>query len=162
MNLSAPLARALLLAASIGLTVPVLAQTPRPGTAPKKQETAEEEPKVIGVARAFRGGLLGLAVEGNAFVLRFYDAEKKPVPVTAARATARWDPLNASGLERTVLNPVPDGTALRSPTVVRPPHLFVTWITVISPEGEALGTVGFDMRELRQDQGAAQPQSNYR
>jgi hypothetical protein len=148
MKLSAPLAKTLLMAASIGLVVPVLAQTPRPANPPAKGTGTEEEPEVIGVVRPWAGGLMGLAVEGNAFVLRFYDAEKKPVPPAAARATVRWDPTNKAGQQRAVLNPGgPD--SLRSPSVVRPPLAFAAFITLLDAEGNSLGGHSFDLRELK-------------
>ena len=42
-----------------------------------QQPTEEEAPKVKGVeAQRANGAFLGLAVEGNSFVLRFYDKDK--------------------------------------------------------------------------------------
>lgn len=148
MKLFPRLVRSLLMAASVGLVVPLAAQTygSRPGQAPQKG--AEEEPAVAGVEREWNGGWLGLAIEQNAFVLRFYDAEKKPVAPAAARAAVRWDPIGRAGTDRAVMNPgmIPD--ALRSPSTVRLPHLFIAWVTLLDAEGTALGAVSFDLREL--------------
>lgn len=147
MTLSGPFLKTLLMAASIGMVVPVRAQTVRTG--PRTQQDADAEAQVVGVERAWAGGLLGLAIEGNAFVLRFYDADKQPVAPAAARAAVRWDPIGKAGTERTVLNPANGG--LRSPSVVRPPHLFVAWVTLLDDEGHALATHAFDLRELKRD-----------
>lgn len=147
MTLSRPFLKTLLMAASIGMVVPVRAQSARPGPRQVQGQDAEEEAQVVGVERAWVGGLLGLAIEGNAFVLRFYDADKKPVPVAAARAAVRWDPIGRGGTERAVMNLA--GDTLRSPTIVRPPHLFIAWVTLLDDEGNAVAIHAFDMRELR-------------
>jgi hypothetical protein len=148
MKFSAPLAKSLLMAASIGLVVPIMAQTPKPGRSEGRGKAGEEKPEVKGVERAWAGGVLGLAVESNAFVLRFYNEDKKPVPAAATRAAIRWDPVGKAGTERTVLNPSGD-MELRSPTVVRPPHLFFAYATLLDEEGNATATVTFDLRELQ-------------
>ena len=148
MTLSGPFLKTLLMAASIGMVGPVRAQTARPGPRQEQAPGAEEEAQVAGVERAWAGGVMGLAIEGNAFVLRFYDAEKKPAPLGAARAAVRWDPIGRAGTNRTVLNPVADG--LRSPSVVRPPHLFIAWVTLLDEDGKAIAVQPFDMRELRE------------
>ena len=147
MTLSSPFLKTLLMAASIGMVVPVRAQTARPGL--RQEQGAGDEAQVTGVERPWAGGVLGLAVEGNSFVLRFYDAEKKPVPVAAARAAVRWDPVGKGGTERAVMNPA--GDALRSPSLVRPPHVFTAWVTLLDEDGNAIGTHPFDLRELKRD-----------
>lgn len=81
------------------------------------------------------GTFLGLTLEDHKFKLSFYDEKKKPMPVDVARATARWDPKNKSGLERTVLNPGADGMALDAPKFVRPPYNFKIYLLLIK-EGE--------------------------
>ncbi|HEX2100370.1 MAG TPA: hypothetical protein VHF69_06895 [Candidatus Synoicihabitans sp.] len=141
MKLSAPLVKSLLMAASIGLVVPIVAQTPRP----TRPEQEVDEPEMKGVPAPWGGGTLALAIESNAFVLRFYDAEKKPKPVPAARSTVRWDSPQKAGVQRTVLNPE-GAEALRSPALVRPPYAFTAHITLLSAEGDSLGVVPFDMR----------------
>jgi hypothetical protein len=147
MKINAALARTLLMAASIGMVVPLRAQTTpktKPAPAPKQQtppaaadakkkapdkgkaapapETTEPEPVIAGstITRA-DGTFLGLSLEGGNFKLSFYDAKKKPVQANVARAAARWDPVTTAGQERVVLNPIGDGTALSGPKQVRPP-----------------------------------------
>jgi hypothetical protein len=144
----APLAKSLLMAASIGLVVPVLAQRPaanRSASAGSGQ-VAEEEPAIVGVEAKWAQGLLGLAVEGNAFVLRFYDKDKKPVPVPVARAAARWSTVTKARNERVILNQA--GEALRSPAVVRAPLTFVVHLTLLDEAGDVLGMASFDLRGL--------------
>lgn len=119
--------------------------------AEQKTETEEEEeaPQVEGVEVAREeGGFLGLAIDGQSYVLRFYDAEKQAIEPDVARATARWKTPGKSGRQHTVLNPA--GSALRSPAVVRPPHVFRAYITLLSEEGEMVEGHYFDLRLLNQ------------
>lgn len=153
------------MAAFLGFLHPLGAQTARPGYGQEqpggqkqpggKEQPGEteEEPTVEGVAREWNGGWLGLAIEENAFVLRFYDADKKSVSPAAARAAVRWDPIGRAGTDRTILNPGMAPDALRSPSVVRPPHLFVAWVTLFDEAGAVIDTLSFDFRELRDDTG---------
>lgn len=106
-----------------------------------------KESQLVGVERALDDETyMGLAIEGNALVLRFYDEEKQLTEPEAERASAWWKPVNRSGRERVVLNPSGDG--LRSPPKVHPPYVFYVMVTLIDDEGEAIGTHRFDMSEL--------------
>jgi hypothetical protein len=113
-----------------------------------QNDTAEEtEPEIVGVEMQRNDGrFLGLAVEGNAFVIRFYDADKKEEPIDVARATARWSSRQKAGQQRTVLNP--NGGVLRSPAIVRPPLVFNVFVSFISNEGEVSESFNFNLREL--------------
>ena len=107
----------------------------------------EEEPRVAGVEAARANGqFLGLAVEGNAFVLRFYDKEKAEIKPDAIRATVRWDSPQKAGKQRSVL--AADGNVLRSPPVVRPPLSFIAFITLIGPDEKAMDSFAFNLRTL--------------
>ena len=112
------------------------------------QQPAEEDaPKVVGVeAQRANGGFLGLAVEGNAFVLRFYDKEKSETTVDVYRAVARWSSPQKAGTQRAILNS--NGKALTSPPVVRPPLAFNAFIVLLSEGGEAIETLNFNLRTL--------------
>ena len=111
------------------------------------QADEAEKPEVKGVEmQRADGSYLGLAVEGNAFVIRFYDAEKKDAPVDVERATARWSAVQKAGQQRTVLNP--SGSALISPAVVRPPLVFNVFVSFISTEGEVTESFNFNLRTL--------------
>ncbi len=121
-------------------------------------DVAELESQVVGVERARDDGTyMGLAVEGNALVLRFYDEEKQLMDPSVARASAWWKPVNVGGRERVVLNPSGDG--LRSPARVRPPLVFSVMLTLIDDEGESAGSYQFAMREL-QEASPASPASS--
>ena len=112
-----------------------------------QSDTTEEEAKIIGVEmQRSDGRYLGLAVEGNAFVIRFYDKDKKEEPVDVVRATARWSSPQKAGQQRTILNPA--GNTLRSPPVVRPPLVFNAFIAFISEEGEVSESYSFNLRLL--------------
>ncbi len=121
---------------------------PLTALAQSKQGDGEaEEPTVKGIEQPRSGGgFLGLDIEGTAFVLRFYDDEKKEIAPDAVRALARWNPPRKAGQERTVL--VASGGALRSPAVVRPPHAFVVYLTLIGPDENVLESAAFNMRNL--------------
>lgn len=150
MKPNAALAKTILLAASIGMTVPLVVPGARAQSRPgRPMQATDEEPKVVGIEVARdNGGFLGVAVEGLALVVRFYDEERKPVPADVARATVWWDPVNKAGKERTVLNPSPDGLSLRSPAKLRPPYVYDVVVTFLSAEGEALKTHFVDLKQL--------------
>jgi len=113
-------------------------------------DDAEEEGEVVGVeVERGDGTYMGLAIEGNALVLRFYDEEEMEIEPDVPRASAWWKPVNVGGRERVVLNP--SGNALRSPPKVRPPHVFFVMLTLIDDEGGSAGTYRFDMKELMDD-----------
>jgi hypothetical protein len=154
MKLNSALAKSLLMAASIGIVVPLCAQTapkkpaPNAGTAkPAPAPVAEEEePKLPGsVISRPGGGFLSLTVEGLHFKLSFYDAKKKPVAVDAVRAITRWDPVNKAGEERSILNPAGE-SALVGNVAVRPPYVFKVFITLIGPDDKVIESHVVDFR----------------
>jgi hypothetical protein len=117
---------------------------------PSDVVSAEEEPEVIGIERPRAGGgFLGLNIEGNALVVRFYDEEKKEIPADAARGTARWNNPQKAGQQRTVL--ASSGSLLRSPPTVRPPHVFVVYLSLFTAEGEVIESHAFNTRELKKN-----------
>ncbi|WP_138223225.1 hypothetical protein [Nibricoccus aquaticus] len=150
MKFNAGLAKSLLMAASIGMVVPLVAQTAPKKTAPKggaakpapaPEAAAEEEAEIVlpgSVIARSGGGFLSLTVEGIHFKLSFYDAKKKPVDADAIRAIARWDPVNKAGEERSILNPADEGKALRGNVAVRPPYVFKVYLTLIGPDDVVL------------------------
>jgi len=162
MKINAALAKSLLMAASIGMVVPVIAQTapkkdaPKPGPskpgsakpAPAPAAPVEEaEPVIPGtvITRA-DGGFLSLTVEGLHFKLSFYDAKKKPVAADAVRAIARWDPVNKAGEVRSILNPTDEGKALKGNVAVRPPYVFKVYLSLIGAEDKVLESHVVDFR----------------
>ena len=142
MKLNAALAKTLLMAASIGMVVPVVAQAPkpaRPGAANTKSATDEEEEgKVEGLAIARPDGRwLGLTMDGLRFKLTFYDKKKKPEPVDAVRATARYRPPTRRQ-EFVVLHPDGDGTALLSVRPVEKPWAFRIYFTLVGADDQVI------------------------
>ena len=145
---TARLMNMLMLAASLGIAVPLTAQDAAAVTPPKPaatakagankgpaatQQPAEPELQIAGITIArTKGGFLGILVENGNFKLSFYDAKKKPTQVDVARATARWPVKYKLGDERTVLNPSSDGLALTSGTFVRPPFVFKLYLALFA------------------------------
>lgn len=143
MKLNTALAKSLLMAASVGMVVPLMAQTPAPSE-PAGEEAEVQLPGSV-IARA-NGGFLSLTLDGIHFKLSFYDAKKQPVAPDAVRATTRWDPVNKTGQMRSVLNPADDGSSLRGTVPVRPPYVFKVYLTLIGADGEALESHVVDFR----------------
>jgi hypothetical protein len=151
MKLNTAVAKSLLMAASIGMIVPLAAQTPpKPKTTKPAPAPAEEEIKIEGleITRA-NGTFLGLTVEGPRLVLKFYGKDKKPAPIDVARAAARWDPLNKTGDERSIMNPNEANTALISTPVVKPPLVFKVYLTLLDADGKAVESIIADLRQLK-------------
>ena len=76
-----------------------------------------------------KGGWINVQTSGAQMIIKFFDAEKKPVAADVARATARFRYPAKSDQERTVLNR--EGEALVSPGNVRPPHNFFIILTLL-------------------------------
>ncbi|MGC4074840.1 MAG: hypothetical protein QM760_20555 [Nibricoccus sp.] len=163
MKLNAALAKSLLMAASIGVVVPLVAQTApkkdapkpapakptpaKPAPAPVTPPAEEPEPQLPGsvVARP-GGGFLSLTLDGIHFKLSFYDAKKKPVDANAVRAFARWDPVNKHGQERSVLNLDGDSKSMTGNTTVRPPYVFKVYLTLIGADDAVIESHVIDFR----------------
>lgn len=153
MKFNPALAKSLLMAASIGMVVPLGAQTaPKPFKPPVAPAVPAEEPaKIEGIELARKnGGYLGVTVEGVRLVVKFYDADKKPVPADVLRAAARWNPVNKSGEVRSILNPDASGNTLASTPVVQPPHVFKVYLTLLDVDGNAVESVVVDLRTLNE------------
>jgi hypothetical protein len=127
-----------LLVVAFGLLVgAVSAATPAKDA--KKDTKKKEEPAKIEGITIPRGdkGFLGIRLVDNNFRLTFYDAKKKPVAPDAVRAVLHWPVRYQSTDERTVLNPGGDANSLTSGKVVKPPHAFKLFITLMAagPDG---------------------------
>ena len=144
MKINAALAKTLLLVASTGMVMPMLAKPPaKTAPAPAKQEETakvegeEAEPTIPGVSvKRAKGGYIGIAIDSNGVVLSFYDEKKKPVDCDVAQATVRWKPKSTIAEERRILNPSGDGKTLTSTTAVRPPFNFKLYLTLLSADGQ--------------------------
>jgi hypothetical protein len=159
MKFNAALAKSLLMAASIGMVVPVIAQTTskkapskpeagKPKPAPTPAPAAEEADTPLPGSVVVRpgGGFLSLSLQDGHFKLSFYDAKKNPVPADAVRATTRWDPKNKSGDLRSVLNPSPDGSSLVGNVFVRPPLVFKVYLTLLGADDSVIESHAIDFR----------------
>ena len=112
---------------------------------PAPEEELESQLVGIELARS-DGTFLGLAVEGNALVLRFYDEEQQLIDPDAHRAAVWWNPPNKPGRERTVMNLA--GQSLRSPAKVRPPYVYIVTITLIDENETSVATHRFSLLDL--------------
>jgi len=153
MKLNAALAKTLLMAASIGMVVPVVADTPargkadkaKPAPAPAPADPAEPTIPGVVIARP-KGGFLGLQIVDGNFKLSFYDEKKKPIAVDVDRATARWSPKYKPTDEHKVLVKSDDGLALVSPNI-RPPYNFKLFLTLLSADDQIVESHTVDVRE---------------
>jgi len=80
MNLSAPVMKTLLMAASLGMVVPMLAQSSAPAR-PRSTAKKDKENDIVlpGVVIPRGAGWMSLSIENGGFRLGFYDADKKAV-----------------------------------------------------------------------------------
>lgn len=164
MKLNAALAKTVLMAASIGMVIPIVAAPPKPGTKDKPATTPQpstppktdkaapaapkEEVKIPGYVKPrAKGGFISLVVESGKFTLTFWDADKKQVPVDVARASARWDQKNRVSQGRTVLNPAGDSLSLVSAGYAPPPYVFKLFITLLNEEGAGVENYTFDVAQ---------------
>lgn len=154
MKLNTAVAKSLLMAASIGMVVPLAAQTaPKPKTI-KPAAPDEEVAKIEGIEIARNNGtFLGVTVEGPRLVIKFYDKDKKPAAVDVARASARWNPVNKTGEERSVLNPDGGGLSLVSTPTVKPPLVFMVYVTLLDAAGKSVESFVVDLRRLNKEAG---------
>lgn len=130
------------------------------GALANAQDSEKLDSQIIGVElKQSDGSFMGLAVEGNALALRFYDEEKQLIDPPIERATAWWKPRNKSGRERVVLNVA--GTALRSPPKVRPPLVFAVMLTLLDENGKSTGSYRFNLAALQKTPAAASSNSSY-
>jgi len=147
MNLSAPVMKTLLMAASLGMVVPMLAQSSAPAR-PRSTAKKDKENDIVlpGVVIPRSAGWMSLSIENGGFRLGFYDADKKAVPSPAARATVRWNPPLKTGEMRAVLNPSEDGLSLLGNKPVRPPHVFKVFLTLVDADGAVLESHVLDFK----------------
>lgn len=160
MKLNAALAKSLLMAASVGMVVPLIAQTPRrkdapqqpaklaaPKAAPAPAVPAEEAEIVLpgAVVTRANGGFLSLTIEGGHFKLSFYDAKKKPSASDAVRATGRWTRLSTQDTHRGVFLPSGDFAMLAN-TFVQPPYNLKVYLSLIGADDAVIESHVIDFR----------------
>lgn len=131
------------------------ADATRAQPAPAKKAKAkpnEEPPAKIDGMEISRGeaGFLGLKIDGTSFKMSFYDAKKKPIAPDVSRAILRWSVNYQPNDERTQLDLSPDGKSLSSSKIVRPPHAFKLFITLLKDVGADAQVVGTFVVDFRQ------------
>ena len=109
---------------------------------------SEEKEELEGVVldRA-DGSVLQVVLEGNKFVVRFYDEEQEPILAPFDRAAVRYKPI-VKKMERTVLLPSDDGSKMIGPKYVRKPHFFKVYLSFFNGESsDAVESYQFQYEE---------------
>lgn len=172
MKLNAALTVSLLIAASIGIVVPLRAQTmgqtpaptPAPNTAKPPPKTApakttkpakpsvtpapkdEADIQLPGIVQPRPNGtFLTVEVVDGKFKVGFYDAKKKAMTADVARASARWKTNKKLVEDHTILNASGDGKSLVGAAFVAPPYTFRLFLTLLSEDGTAGETYVINM-----------------
>ena len=81
-------------------------------------------------------GFLGIQITNGVFKLTAYDAKKKPVAADFTRVALRWQPTNVKSPERTLLVPSGGVGVFSSDKIVKPPHQFRLFVTLIKGDGD--------------------------
>ncbi len=130
----------------IDLDKPATPPPPPPKKDDKKKDDKKKDEapaKIEGMEIARGTGFMGLALVSGTFKLTFYDAKKKPVAPDVTRANLIWKVHYQSLPERTVLNP--NGKALTSEYIVKPPHSFYLTIILVKGDGDDAPTETFNL-----------------
>ncbi len=91
-------------------------------------------------------GWLSLSLSGGTFRLGCYDANKQPIDMPFARATARWNSTLRTSEQRLVLNPSGDGKTLKGNRPVKPPYVFKVYLTLINADDTVGASYVVDFR----------------
>lgn len=137
---------------ALAVTAAVWAQAPVPAetktTAPKadaktaptkkddKKKKADEMGKIEGMEIPRGTGFLGVQILNGVFKITVYNAKKKPTAADFTRIALRWQPANQKSPERTLLLPAGGIGAFSSEKIVKPPHRFRLFITLIKGDGD--------------------------
>jgi hypothetical protein len=141
MKFNASLAKSVLMAASMGLVVPMLTPSLARAATPKQGPAEEEEGVIQGISVARPGGRwLGVTVEGINLKITFYDEKKKPQAPDVLRGNARWRLPTVAQQERAVLNPGSDGVSLVGNRPVRKPWTYSVTIVLVNEREEVIET----------------------
>lgn len=102
-----------------------------------KKKKADEIGKIEGMEIARGTGFLGIQIANGVFKLTAYNGKKKPVAADFTRVGLRWNPQNVKGPEHAMLLPSGGLGVFSSDKIVKPPHQFRLFITLIAGEGDA-------------------------
>lgn len=99
----------------------------------KDDKKKKEEPpgKIDGMAIPRGSGFIGVQIVNGVFKLTAYDAKKKPAAADFTRVALRWNPINQKAPERALLTPGSGVGVFSSEKIVKPPHSFRLFITLI-------------------------------
>jgi hypothetical protein len=100
-----------------------------------KKKKVDEVGKIEGLELARGAGFLGLQIVNGTFKLTVYDAKKKPTAADFTRVAFRWEAPYQKAPERTLLMPGAGVGVFSSEKVVRPPHSFRLYATLIKGDG---------------------------
>lgn len=101
-----------------------------------KKKKADEMGKIDGMEIPRGTGFLGVQISNGVFKITVYNAKKKPTAADFTRVALRWQPANQKGPERTLLLPAGGIGVFSSEKIVKPPHRFRLFITLIKGDGD--------------------------
>ncbi len=136
---------ALVVWATAGAQTPAETKAPAAGTkmAPAvpakkddKKKKADEMGKIDGMEIPRGTGFLGVQILNGVFKITVYNAKKKPTAADFTRVALRWQPSNQKSPERALLLPAGAIGAFSSEKIVKPPHRFRLFITLIKGDGD--------------------------
>ena len=114
---------------SLAIFSPVHAQYNQEKT--KSGDSGEKVIPGMTIDRGGEKGFLGLEIKNGNFLLSFYDKDKDLKQADRKQAVMRWRVKYMKGDERTILNLDGKGSVLTSPYVVKPPHSFMLFVTLL-------------------------------
>ena len=113
---------------------------PAATAAPAKKEDGKKKDdkmgKIEGMEIARGTGFIGIQILNGVFKLTVYDAKKKPMASDFTKVALRWTPVGLKNPERALLTPSGGVGVFSSDKVVRPPHQFRLFVTLIKGEGD--------------------------
>jgi hypothetical protein len=104
-----------------------------PAAGAKKEEKMG---KIEGLEIARGAGFIGLQITNGVFKLTVYDAKKKPVAADFTKVALRWTPVGLKNPERALLAPSGGVGVFSSDKIVKPPHQFRLFVTLIKGDGD--------------------------
>lgn len=102
----------------------------------KKDKKEEKIGKIDGMEVARAEGFIGVQVVNGVFRIRSYDAKKNPKAADFTKIALRWNTQYQKAPERTLLLPSGGVGEFSSEKIVKPPHSFKLFITLIKGEGD--------------------------
>lgn len=138
-------------------TDPKDAKKTAPATPTKKDDKKKKEDvpgKIEGMAIERGTGFLGVQIVNGVFKITAYDAKKKPAAADFTRIALRWQPINQKAPERAMLTPASGVGVFSSEKIVKPPHSFRLYITLIKGDTDDAPVENLQV-ELKAD--AAEP-----